>query len=195
MAAIHQEKSQWEAQYRSGYWTHLHGDDEFAHYTVVAGYIQRAGKPVSLHDIGCGEGVILKYLDRELIQSYTGIDIAQAAIDKIPLRRSQDRFICSSLEKYIPNGQWDVILFNEVLYYTPDPVAQLKKFERSLMPKGWFVISMYRKANPLAWNNRCIRRVRRYFQRARYAIEDAVEVSRIDGSGSWQVFVVRPPAV
>jgi SAM-dependent methyltransferase len=195
MATIQQARDHWEVEYRKGLWTHLHSDREFAHYTVVAGYIQRGRKSFSLHDVGCGEGVILNYLDCALIRSYTGVDIAQAAIDKIPLRRSQDRFIRSNLEDYVPNGQWDVILFNEILYYTSDPVAQLRKFERSLMPKGCFVISMHRKANPLAWNNRCIRKVRRYFQRARYPIEDAVEVSRIKGSGSWQVFVVQPPAV
>ncbi len=192
MTKIKQEKGQWEDEYESGLWNRLHGNHEFARYTLVSGYIQKSGQQVSLLDIGCGEGVILKYLNLGLIGDYTGIDIAQTALDKINPRRSQDRYICSSLENYSPDTKWDVVLFNEVLYYTSDPVAQLKKFERSLKKDGCFVISMYQKKNPLAYNNRCIRDIWRYMKLAGYTIEDAVELAKIDGSAAWRVFVVRP---
>jgi SAM-dependent methyltransferase len=192
MTKIKQAKGQWEDEYERGQWMRLHGDEEFAHYTIVAGYIQKNAQPISLLDVGCGEGVVLRYLNLDLIASYTGVDLAQAALDKIVPKRSQDRYICSSLEDYSPEGKWDVILFNEVLYYTYDPVAHLERIEHSLTPGGFIVISMHKKANPLAWNNRCIRSVQRYFRRADYVVEDAVELSKIDGSAAWQVFVVRP---
>ena len=189
-----QNRDQWENEYQSGLWQGLHSDREAARYHVVAGYLQRGARPVSILDIGCGEGVILKYLDLDRARKYTGIDLAQAALDRITPRRPQDRTICSTLEDYSPDDTWDVVLFNEVLYYTPDPVAQLKKFEHALAPGGWFVVSMHRKSNPLAWNNRCIRSVWRYVRQAGYAIDDAVVLSKSDRSASWEVFAVRPPA-
>jgi 2-polyprenyl-3-methyl-5-hydroxy-6-metoxy-1,4-benzoquinol methylase len=190
--AIKQEKGHWEDEYESGLWNRLHGSQEFARYTLVSGYIQRSRRQVSLLDIGCGEGVILKHLNLDLVGEYTGIDIAQTALDKIAPKRGQDRYICSSLENYLPDAKWDVVLFNEVLYYTSDPVAQLKKFESSLKKNGCYVISMYRKNNPLAYNNCCIRAVRRHIRLAGYLIEDAVELAKNDRSAAWQIFVVRP---
>jgi SAM-dependent methyltransferase len=190
---VKQERSVWENNYTNGQWECLRGKQEFAHYTVVAGYIQREKRPVSLLDIGCGEGVILHYLNLDLIKQYTGLDVAQAALDKISPRRKQDDYICSSLENYRPDRGWDVILFNEVLYYTFDPVKHLKQFETALNAGGFYVISMFRKNNPFATNNRCIRRVRRHLREASYQIEDAVQVSKLYGSASWQMWLVRPP--
>ena len=64
---------------------------EFAHYAMVAAYIQISRRPISLLDIGCGEGQILKHLNLDLIAQYTGVDIAQAALDQITPKRPQDR--------------------------------------------------------------------------------------------------------
>ncbi len=189
-----QDRSTWESQYQSGLWGCLQDDHESARYEMVAAFVQRDRHQLSLADVGCGEGVILGYLNLEFVAKYTGIDIAQSALDKIKPRRTQDRYICSSLENYCPDEKWDVVLFNEVLYYTFDPVPHLRKFETSLEPGGCFVISMFKKRSPLAFNNRCIRRVRRYLQTAAYRVEDGVEVSKIDGSGRWLVLRVRPPA-
>jgi predicted TPR repeat methyltransferase len=190
---LQQEKNKWDAQYRTGQWTHLDDQREFARYALLAAYIQRRGKAIYLLDIGCGEGIILKYLKPELISQYDGIDIAQAALDRIQNRRSQDRYICSGIQDFSPDARWDVILFNEVLYYTDDPVEQIAKFESALTPQGYFLISMHRKSSPLAWNNRCIRAVRRYFSSASYKVDDSIELATPECA--WQVFVARPPAV
>jgi predicted TPR repeat methyltransferase len=193
MNAVVQSRDRWENEYESGAWSRLHSSHEFAHYTLVASYLQRHGRPFRLLDVGCGEGVILKFLNRSLVESYTGVDIAQAALDKIPLKRSQDRMICSQLETYSPEGRWDVILFNEVLYYTADPVAQFRKFSGSLNANGFYVISMFKKRNPFAWNNRCIRRIQRHLHEEKYRIDDAVRLAKSDNSATWEIMVVRPP--
>jgi 2-polyprenyl-3-methyl-5-hydroxy-6-metoxy-1,4-benzoquinol methylase len=190
---VKQDKSSWEQAYQSGVWTSLLSDGERAHYSVVADFIQRRAKPGSLLDVGSGEGVILKYLNLDLIAQYTAVDLTQTALDRISPRRPQDKYICSSLEEFAPQDKWDVILFNEVLYYTHDPVAEMRRFENCLRPDGYFVISMHKKSSPLAYNNRCIRRVRAYFARAAYEIIDAVEISKLQVTARWQVFLVRPP--
>jgi len=99
------------------------------------------------------------------------------------------------VEDYVPDEKWDVILFNEVLYYTFDPVLVLSKFEKALTPGGTFVISMYKRRNLFAYNNRCIRRLQGYFHRAGYAILEAAEVKRLRELTAWQIFVVRPAKI
>ena len=190
---IRENREIWEKEYASGQWALLRDQYELARYRVVAGFIQAGGQPVSLLDIGCGEGVILHHLELQRITRYTGLDVAQAALDRISLRRPEDEYVCSTLEEFGPKQCWDVILFNEVLYYTFDPVAQLRRLESALNPGGWFVISMHRKSNPLATNNRCIRRVRNHLRDANYDVMDAVELRKLEKGTAWQVFMVRPP--
>jgi len=190
-----QVKTSWEQAYQQGHWDCLTSDAEYAHNLVVAGFVRRHAAPFCLLDVGCGSGAILRHLELSVVTHYTGVDLAQAALDRIEPKRAQDRYICSSLEEFNPDDKWDVILFNEVLYYTCDPVAQLAKLEKCLHPDGFFVISMHKKANPFAYNNRCIRQVRDYFARADYCVLDAVEVCRMASGAKWQVFLVRPPIV
>lgn len=190
---VRENRETWEKEYASGQWSMLHDQYELARYRIVAGFIQAGGQPVSLLDIGCGEGVILRHLELQGITRYTGLDVAQAALDRITPRRPEDEHVCSTLEEFEPKQRWDVILFNEVLYYTFDPVAQLKRLESALNPGGWFVISMHRKSNPLATNNRCIRQVRSHLREASYEVMDAVELRKLERGTAWQVFMVRPP--
>jgi trans-aconitate methyltransferase len=192
MADAKQERVEWEAEYQRGLWSRLQGSQEYARYRLVSGFIQPDAKPIKLLDVGCGEGVILKHLDLGRIEQYTGVDLAQAALDQITPKRPQDRHVRSSVEDYMPADKWDVILFNEVLYYTSDPVSQLKRFEGSLTAGGCFVISMYRKRNPLSWNNRCIRRIQQYLGSAGYSVDHAVELVKLPQRISWVVLVARP---
>jgi 2-polyprenyl-3-methyl-5-hydroxy-6-metoxy-1,4-benzoquinol methylase len=195
MAGIKQDKASWERAYQQGLWDILSSDAEYAHNLVVGGFVGRRAKPYSLLDVGCGSGVILRYLDPAMLTQYTGVDLTEAALARIEPKRPQDRYICSSLEEFNPDEKWDVILFNEVLYYTRDPVASLRKFEKCLHPGGSFVVSMHKKASPFAYNNRCIRRVRDYFRQARYSLMDAVEICKITSATRWQVFLVQPPSL
>ena len=192
---IKQDRADWEQQYTTGAWAHLNNRCELARYRVVSGFIHAEARPVSLLDLGCGEGVMLRHLDLDRIEHYTGLDVAQAALDKIKPRRSQDDYVCATLENFLPRRQWDVILFNEVLYYTFDPVASLRRFESVLKPGGWFIISMHRKIKPWAANNRCLRKVRRYLRDEDYEMLDAVELRKLESSAAWEIFYVRPSAV
>ncbi len=194
MSMIKQDRKSWENQYESGEWDFLSGSIEHVRYVVIADYIQRHQRPLSLLDVGCGEGLILKYINLDYIEKYTGLDFVQSALDKIQPRRKQDRYICSSLEEYSVDDKWDVILFNEVLYYTYDPVEQIKKFESALKEDGCFVISMHKKNRWRAYGDRCIRRLDKYFKRAHYTMRDSVELTRISESVSWRIYVVEPPS-
>jgi SAM-dependent methyltransferase len=188
-----QDKQTWEREYRSGNWQFLSGIGELAHNTVVAGFIHRSRKPLTLLDLGCGQGAIRQHLNMDLVTQYTGVDLAQIALDRLSPKRGNDRLVCSSVEEYQPDDKWDVVLFNEILYYTKDPVREIQKFETCLRTNGFFVISMYRKRNPLAYNNRCLRKVHTYFRQAGYKLIEFVEVRRLLFQSAWRIFVVQPP--
>jgi 2-polyprenyl-3-methyl-5-hydroxy-6-metoxy-1,4-benzoquinol methylase len=42
-----------------------------------------------------------------------------------------------------PPHPFDIIVFNEILYYFPDPHEQLRRYQRYLAPQGLFIISMF----------------------------------------------------
>ena len=52
---VKQSKKEWEDQYGSGAWDWLSSTSEFAHYSIVAAYVQMLKRPLSLLDLGCGE--------------------------------------------------------------------------------------------------------------------------------------------
>jgi SAM-dependent methyltransferase len=192
MIDIKQSKSDWEQEYKNGCWQYLYDRGESPRYAVVADLIRRHPGPISLLDVGGGEGVILKYLQLENVRRYVGLDLAQTALDRIVPRRSQDRYICSSLEAYAPDETWDVVLFGEVLYYMNDPVEELRKFESSLKDDGFFVVSMHQKRKWYAYGNRCTRQLKRYFA-AHYTVLEQVDIIRHDnGSVAWKMFAVSP---
>jgi len=75
MAGIKQDKASWERAYQQGLWDILSSDAEYAHNMVVGGFVGRRAKPYSLLDVGCGSGVILRYLDPAMLTQYTGVDL------------------------------------------------------------------------------------------------------------------------
>ena len=192
MINIKQSQSAWEQEYKDGRWQFLYERSESARYALVADFIRRHPGPLSLLDIGGGEGVILKYLPLDNVRRYVALDLAQTALDRIVPQRPQDRYICSSLEAYVPDEKWDVILFGEVLYYVHDPVQELRKFESSLNEGGFFVVSMHQKRQWYAYGNRCTRQLQRCFA-SHYNVLDQVELIRHENQSlSWKMFAVAP---
>jgi 2-polyprenyl-3-methyl-5-hydroxy-6-metoxy-1,4-benzoquinol methylase len=162
---------------------------------MLAGYINRIARPIHLCDVGCGPGVILHHVNPTVVVKYTGIDISQTALDRFERRRnSADRLICSSIEDYSPDDRWDVILFNEILYYTRDPIEQVEKFGQALKPNGFLLISNYKKGRYFSHNNVCIRQLLRHFSAGRHKVKDAIEVTKLLSKAKWQIFVVYPDA-
>jgi 2-polyprenyl-3-methyl-5-hydroxy-6-metoxy-1,4-benzoquinol methylase len=194
MAEIMQDNSRWDAQYQSGRWDYLAGSEEFIRYAVINSFLLRQNGPLSLLDVGCGEGLLLKNLGPQFVSKYTGLDLAQAALDKINTKRSGDQYIRTSIEDFVPAEKWDAIVFNEVLYYTADPVAQIRKFENALTHAGVMIVSIHKKPRFWAYSNRCARRVRNYFSEAGYRIMDAVEIRKVFQGRRWEIYAVKPPS-
>lgn len=75
-------------------------------------------------------------------KDYVGIDISKSAIDLATFKRNGLTFIHVSAESYNPNKLFDVIVFNEILYYM-NHRAIIKRFVDLLSPNGIIIVSCW----------------------------------------------------
>lgn len=137
-------KSIWDAEYSDGRWAYMRQQQELARYWIFIGYMHSLGCGREYLDVGCGEGLLFerfKFLD---YQRFVGVDLSDVAIEKARHYNDQrTNFIPADGDIYEPAGHFDVIVFNESLYYLREPVRSLERYARSLKPGGCIIISTY----------------------------------------------------
>ncbi|HET9122618.1 MAG TPA: class I SAM-dependent methyltransferase [Acidiferrobacteraceae bacterium] len=143
----------WNESYKNGRWMYLRGLPELGHYSIIAGYLGTVAPRGSVLDIGCGEGLLCRLLPAAPALEYTGIDLSSRAIDaaRAEFSAAGRSFVCADFCHYQPERSWDAIVFNESLYYAPEPRLVLTRYARYLKPNGVFVISMYLPRRARAW--------------------------------------------
>ena len=78
-----------------------------------------------------------------MFASYLGIDISEEAIAQAnALNLNKASFAVGDLEEWDTPLRFDLIVFNESLYYTRDPRETLLRFNNFLKPAGAFIVSM-----------------------------------------------------
>lgn len=177
------DRERWEREYQYGRWDYLRALDELGHYSVVAGYCKYLRRGGALLDLGCGEGLLLEALDGQSYSRYLGVDISSTAIARAP-QGSDDRvgFEIADIGQFVPRETFDIIVFNETLYYLSDPIACLQRYAASLRKDGLFIISMYLHGKDPLW-----RKIAQHF-----TIVDTTTVINKKGA-EWHCKVVRAP--
>jgi len=138
-------KGVWEQQYSNGTWNYLFSEDEAGHYFSICSQIKKNTEAYSILDIGCGNGVLYDYLHKNLADSllYSGIDISENAVEVAKTRFPSSEFNKVDYEYAVVSGRFDVVVFNETLYYFIKPMKTLAKaFRENLKNDGVLVISM-----------------------------------------------------
>lgn len=136
-------KARWEHEYRTDKWRYMRELEELSRYSVIVGYARHLRPHGSVLDLGCGEGILQQRLGPENYKQYLGLDISQHAIDRARTRTdASTTFVCGAVEEYAPAQRFDVIVWNELLYYLHDPLAVLERYHQYLEPGGIFVVSM-----------------------------------------------------
>ena len=176
-------KLDWEEQYRAGRWELMRGLDELARYGVIAVFVRRLARGGTVLDVGCGEGLLVDQLRPHGYRRYLGIDVSEAAIAQAAGRGdAATSFVAGDAETQAPPaGPWDVVVFNESVYYFHEPVATLRRYETVLADGGAFVVSTFhsRRANAV---------VRAVLKSYRLLEETTVG----NAKGSWTVRVLAP---
>jgi SAM-dependent methyltransferase len=145
MSAPANPLAQWNND--GGDWQGLRQPQQAPRYREIARLVELYGVNGAVLDVGCGEGVLLDYLDLGKISQYTGLDPSATAVNHIVLRRAQDRVERTVVESYAAApSSWNVIIMSEILYYLDDPIAVLKKYWYYVAPGGVIIISIFQKA-------------------------------------------------
>lgn len=112
----------WDAMYRHRYERVMDSYDQRPRHDVIRSILaEKFVRPGELLDVGCGVGTSFALL-HPLLSRYQGIDLSAEAIaiccSKFAKNSNYDFEIGDFLQKNFPN-QFDVVLFNESLYYFP----------------------------------------------------------------------------
>lgn len=134
----------WNSKYSGEFWDVMKECDEVPRYSVIAGYFQYLKDGGSILDIGCGEGILQEKLDPNRYSKYVGVDISDEAIRKA-FHKQDDKtlFISGNAADYVLEESFDLIVFNESLYYFDDPFAIIDKYVYNLNKDGIFIISTF----------------------------------------------------
>jgi len=136
-------KESWDAEYARGKWAYMNSLAELSRYAVLAGFIHFMPKPARVLELGCGDGALARTLSKDRIASFLGVDISSEAIRQATGNSdSSYRFIAADIERWQPDGKFDVILFNEVLYYLRDPLETAERYVPWLEQGGRFMVCM-----------------------------------------------------
>ncbi|OIN55959.1 class I SAM-dependent methyltransferase [Arsenicibacter rosenii] len=140
------DRSRWNYQYERGSWDGLEKLDELPRFSIIAGLIQflKPDAPAIL-EIGCGEGILAQRIGRNAYSSFIGTDVADAAIQRANERFGDDKTVFEAVDMndYTTSQQFDVIIFNESLYYLRPMAEKLAgQYIPMLKPGGIMIISL-----------------------------------------------------
>lgn len=189
----------------SGDWQGLALARQVPRYRVIARMIGQYCPNGSVLDVGAGEAVLWDYLPKSV--KYLGIEPSAKAVKSAGARCGRDCIIHSTGEDFdAGNSQWDCIVFNEMLYYVPEPVALLEKFSKLLKSGGTIIVSIYQKSSypiktrlmqwlhgrSLMSNVRCAKMVHDFMVRDGWLIEEDQLIVSPGSPERWQLWLARP---
>lgn len=101
-------------------------------------------KTFSVLDLGCGNGRLFKFLSREGVKSYLGIDNSEGLIKLAKSENSKAKFLCKDFSKKIVLGRkFDAIFAIASFHHLPrkDQLSVLKNWKKLLKPGGYLFMT------------------------------------------------------
>jgi 2-polyprenyl-3-methyl-5-hydroxy-6-metoxy-1,4-benzoquinol methylase len=145
---------------------------------VIAGYCQFLNPAARVLDVGCGTGLLAQRLAQDTMSTYVGIDLSPVAIERARrLDLEKAEFIVGNAATFEPPQAFDLIIFNEILYYLMRPEEHAQRYARHLVPGGHLIVSMWYCAGGLrTWT----RLDRRFYTLDRVRITHPLSRKRFD---------------
>jgi SAM-dependent methyltransferase len=141
------KRSLWNAEFSGGRWDCLESSGGDVVYPFIEKYANRG----NILDLGCGSGSTGNELIVAAYSDYTGVDIADLAIEKARIktkencRADKNHYFQSDISTYTPTRQFDVILFRDSIYYVPPAKVRgmLERYSPYLKDDGVFIVRMW----------------------------------------------------
>ena len=135
-----------DLQFYDKKWEGLKGIAEAGRYSIISGYIKYFTSGAHVLDLGCGEGILYERLSSTDFTHYVGVDFSRVAIDNATLLAKQNaQFVVGDLNDLHVGGRFDVIIYNESIYYLKDPLKAIEALRSQLNPGGIFIFSIVDK--------------------------------------------------
>lgn len=177
----------WDEQYLEGRWEYMNQLEELARYTIQVGYIAHIRPGGSVLDVGCGEGILFERYQPYGYSKYVGLELSEVALAKlVKLNNEKTTFIKADAETYLPTELFDVIVFNEVVYYFRDPLTVIRRYALALTQHGVLVISIYQSSDAAS------RRGMEFLRQIKTEFRVVDETRTAQGSRSWVCAVLAP---
>lgn len=190
----------------AGDWRGLDSPVQIPRYTAIAEILRDFRADRNVLDVGCGEALLRAYLPTDV--NYTGIEPSAHAAGSASKRDASIKVIHTSAEEYEGRGErFDSVVFNEMLYYTENPVGLLKKYVKLLHRDGVILCSIYQKDGGISVKSRvkhllqggllpsnidCEKMVRSFMGREGWPILSDRIVSATGCPAPWHIWLARP---
>lgn len=116
------------------------GSDSFRFHVLAEMIRQHSSDQDSVLEVGCGSGQLRRLLPH---RRYHGFDLSRDEIEKAQAAFPADRWTIADGDTIVLHEQYDVIVFNESLYYLA-PHA-IWRYETMLRPSGIIAASIFRR--------------------------------------------------
>ncbi|MEM7085462.1 MAG: class I SAM-dependent methyltransferase [Bacteroidota bacterium] len=142
-------KRRWNKQYKSGRWESLKSDLEAKRYYQILDYLKEfAPDNPAILDIGCGDGVLNQRISDFPFDYFLGVDFSSVSIEKAKANNyPKAEFLAEDVLTFVPQRNFDVIVFNEAFYYIPETerTRVLNLMLKHLSPDGIIITSIFRE--------------------------------------------------
>ena len=184
----------WEDGFCRGEWDFLAEIGEAPRNALVAGFIHRLVGSGRVLDVGCGEGVLLDYLDLGRID-YSGFDVSPTAVERARGRTREPpsiyslpldgRFRASHGERF------DMIVFNESLSHSSQPVTTLYRNFNYLTTSGYILISQFQTFKATSDAAYFTPLLKAEMDAGRLTANHTAEVPNCDNRIRWKIYCFR----
>ncbi|MCV9927033.1 class I SAM-dependent methyltransferase [Flavobacterium sp. LS1R49] len=140
------KKCSWNYKYALGKWDFM--KYEKTRYEKIIEFIKTSNiKEPKILDLGCGYGALNSYLKESDYATISGVDLSSTAINKAKKQNFiNSSFQIADLNKFDTKEQYDIVIFNEVLYYLDDQKNLVSRFVKNTN-SDYLIISLFKDSN------------------------------------------------
>ena len=178
---------QWDDEYTSGRWDFLSDPHEQTRLATIAAFIASYA-PGEVIDLGGGTGDLLNWVRPGTASRYTGVDVSEVALARIPQSVVPVEKVVTSLTDYTPQAR-DVgcIVASEVLYFVDDPAVHVKRIADACKSVSGIVVSLVAPNKKKPNWERASNRVWAQFDALDWPLHQSVHVHNHQNDSGWDL--------